>query len=64
MAEAITEKLRREKLRAALRDSAGALKDADIPEWATPEQTSEWVRRSRQADDAAAERKLGRRDDA
>ena len=58
MAEAIQEKLRRERLNAALQATAGILKDADIPEWSTPEATSAWVRNLRREADAATERKL------
>lgn len=58
MAEAIAEKLRRENLRAALRETAGSLDLAHYPQWATPEQVSAWVRASRAQDDAATDRKL------
>ncbi|MGH2583743.1 MAG: hypothetical protein ACRDJE_02380 [Dehalococcoidia bacterium] len=58
MAEAIREKLRRDKLVAALEAAAGALKDVDIPHWATPEQTSAWVRELRRQDDESTERAL------
>lgn len=64
MAEAVQEKLRREKLNAALDATAGSLKDVDIPEWATPERTSAWVRELRREADEATERKLGGREDA
>lgn len=56
--EAVLEKLRRERLRIALEQTAGALKDADIPHWAAPEQTSTWVRELRREGDAATERSL------
>jgi predicted transcriptional regulator len=58
MTEAVREKLRREKLAAALAVTAGVLKDADLPHWATPEATSAWVRELRQEDDAATAEKL------
>jgi predicted transcriptional regulator len=58
MAEAVQEKLRREKLSAALAATAGALKDVDISHWATPEETSAWVRGLRQEDDATTDEKL------
>lgn len=64
MAEAVQEKLRREKVSAALDATAGILKDADIPEWETPEKTSAWVRELRREDDEATERKLRRWDEA
>ena len=60
MAEAVQEKLRRENLKAALDATAGSLKDADIPHWATPEQTSAWVRELRREDTEATERTLRR----
>lgn len=56
--DAVCEKLRREQLAAALDATAGILADVDIPEWASPEQTSAWVRELRQEADAATERKL------
>lgn len=59
--EAIRDKLRREKLRVALKTTAGILNPADYPEWSTPERTSEWVRNSRRLDDERLARKLGGR---
>jgi hypothetical protein len=47
IADALREKLLRERQRRALIASAGILADEDIPEWATPELTSEWVSRGR-----------------
>lgn len=47
IADALREKLRRERQRRALIASAGILADEDIPEWATSELTSEWVSRGR-----------------
>ncbi|MGE0544147.1 MAG: hypothetical protein AB7R89_28610 [Dehalococcoidia bacterium] len=58
MTEAVQEKLRREKLTAALVATAGLLKDADIPHWATPEKTSAWVRDLRQEDDVVTDETL------
>ncbi len=46
----VVEEAIREKLGAALRESAGALSPGDYPEWSTPERTSEWVRSMRQRD--------------
>jgi metal-responsive CopG/Arc/MetJ family transcriptional regulator len=60
MAEAVEEKLRREKLMAALNATAGILSDVDIPHWATPERVSAWVRELRHEDDEASERTLER----
>jgi len=50
IADALREKLRREKLRRALISTAGILADEDIPEWATPELTSAWIERGRRND--------------
>jgi hypothetical protein len=49
--EAAREKLDRLKLRKAAHRLAGFLKDADTPDWETPEATSEWVRRLRRESD-------------
>ncbi|MHB8576571.1 MAG: hypothetical protein ACYDCQ_14710 [Dehalococcoidia bacterium] len=43
-----------ERQRVAFARTAGVLKDAENPDWETPEQTSAWVEQLRQADDAAA----------
>lgn len=62
--EALREKLQRERQAHALRDGIGALASEDYPEWRTPRKTSAWVRRTRDADDAALERtwrRYGRR---
>ena len=56
--DAVCEKLRRAQLAAALDATVGILADADIPHWASPEQTSTWVRELRQDADAATARKL------
>lgn len=58
MTEAVREKLRREKLTAALAATAGVLKDVDIPHWSTPEKTSAWIRDLRREDDAAIDETL------
>lgn len=47
IANALREKLRRERLHNALIAAAGVLADEDIPEWATPELSSEWIERGR-----------------
>jgi metal-responsive CopG/Arc/MetJ family transcriptional regulator len=60
VAAAVCERLDRENLRAALRETAGSLNLADYPEWSTPEKTSAWVRELRREDDQATERKLRR----
>lgn len=55
---AIREKLSREALSAALRESAGSIDLSDYPEWKTPEGVSAWVRSGRGGDDARLARKL------
>ncbi|MBI2912278.1 MAG: hypothetical protein HYY05_09045 [Chloroflexi bacterium] len=57
---AIREKLARERQSEALRGLAGILAPEDYPEWATPEQTSAWVRAQRRLDDESLARKLAR----
>ncbi len=58
--EAVQERVRREKLRAALHSTAGILKAEDYPEWSIPAKISEWVRRSRELDNKRLEEKLRR----
>jgi hypothetical protein len=60
IAEAVEAKVAHERLGKALKETAGALADVDIPEWETPEKTSAWVRELRAIDDAATDRKLNR----
>ncbi len=50
--EAVREKLAREMLGVALRESAGSIQPSDYPEWETPEKTSAWVRSIRGGDEA------------
>ena len=57
---AIREKLSREALSAALRESAGAIDLSSYPEWQNPEGVSAWVRSGRKEDDARIARKLTR----
>jgi hypothetical protein len=52
--EAAREKIDRIKLRRAAHELAGFLKDADTPDWETPEATSAWVRSLRRESDARA----------
>lgn len=59
IAEALQEKLARDRQDDALRQTAGILDLADYPEWDTPEKISAWVRRSRSQDIASLRRKLG-----
>jgi metal-responsive CopG/Arc/MetJ family transcriptional regulator len=54
--------LKRERMAAALRQTAGSLK-SDNPEWETPEKVSEWVAEQRREDDEALERELAFRYD-
>lgn len=59
---AIREKLAREALSTALRESAGTIDLKSYPEWETPEKASEWVRSLRKEDDVRLSRKVrGRR---
>ena len=44
IAEAVAGELRRRRLRAAIAEMDGALADADIPGWETPESAAAWVR--------------------
>lgn len=48
MTEAVREKVLRARREKVLRETAGALADADYPDWDTPEKVSAWVRRSRE----------------
>ena len=50
IADALREKLLRERQRQALIASAGILADEDIPEWETSEAVIEWVSRGRKDD--------------
>ncbi len=50
IAEALREKLLRERQHRALIASAGILADEDIPEWETSEAVIEWVSRGRRDD--------------
>ena len=58
--EAIRNQLKREKLAAALRDTAGSLR-GDYPEWKSPEQVSAWVAERREEDEGRLEQKLASR---
>jgi hypothetical protein len=49
--EAVREKLRRETLLAALKETAGAFSTEESPQWATSESAAAWVRESRRRDD-------------
>lgn len=47
VAEAIAEKLRKERLAKAIREGAGILDPKKHPHWSTPEKTAEWLRELR-----------------
>lgn len=47
VAEALEAKLKRERLREAIRSTAGILKAEDYPYWRTSEDVVEWVRAGR-----------------
>lgn len=47
VAEALRERLRRDRLGRAIAESAGMLRAEDYPHWATPEKVVEWVRAQR-----------------
>jgi hypothetical protein len=53
LVEAVEEKLRRIRQRAALEKAAGALSEVDVPGWETPNAAVDWVNASRHADDPA-----------
>ena len=52
MTEAVREKVLRARRDKVLRETAGALAEADAPDWSTPEDVSAWVRKSRDTDEA------------
>jgi predicted transcriptional regulator len=52
IADAVREKVARAHREQVLRETAGILKDDDIPGWETPDEASAWVRRQRQLDEA------------
>ena len=60
IAEAVTEKLNRERRLEALEQVAGSLKDVDTPGWNTPEETDAWVQALRAGDEETL-RRLERR---
>lgn len=55
---AIREKLSREALSAALKESAGSIDLSSYPEWKNPEGVSAWVRSGRREDEVRLARKL------
>ena len=54
--KAVREKLKREKLISALEKTAGVLSPEEHPEWATLDKVAEWVKESRQRDEARLRR--------
>ena len=54
--EAVLEKLKRERLGKGLKEAAGMLRVEDYPEWSTSENVTEWVARSREADEQRTRR--------
>jgi hypothetical protein len=60
VAEAVAEKLEREQLGRALAETAGSLAAEDYPEWETGKKISAWVRKMRDFDSGATDRKLAR----
>ncbi len=58
IAEAVQAKLRHERQKAAFEAARGILRDADYPQWSTPEKTSEWVHEHRRLDDEHRAAKL------
>ena len=47
MAEALTDRLRRDRLREVVLATSGALNRADYPHWQTPDDVTAWVRELR-----------------
>lgn len=47
VAEALEERLRRDRLRQAVRATAGVLRDRDYPDWRTSDDVVAWVRQLR-----------------
>ena len=47
IAEATSEKLKKERLVKAIREGAGILDPKKYPHWSTPEKTAEWLRELR-----------------
>ena len=54
--DAVREKLKRETLLSALRETAGTISSADHPHWDTPEQVASWVRDLRRESDRRIDR--------
>ena len=54
--EAVRDKLKKERLLSALKNSAGALSGEDYPHWDTPEKVATWVRELRRESDRRLDR--------
>ncbi len=57
IAEAARDRVRREGLLRALKETAGILKAEDYPEWATPAKVARWVRKIRRESERAGRRR-------
>ncbi len=55
--DAVRERVRRDKVLAALQNTAGILSAETYPHWATPEDVDNWVSESRQHDTKRVERR-------
>jgi len=60
ISDVVREKLMHLRQVRAFRETAGVLRDDHIPEWDTPEATSEWVRKSREQDNERLDQILAR----
>lgn len=58
-AEAARERLRRERLRQAMRETAGSIKAEDHPEWSTSRKVAAWVRKQRRQSSRRLKRLYG-----
>ena len=58
--EAVRQRLARERLSEALRESAGALELNGYPSWSSAEKSSDWVAASREEDTARLARKISK----
>jgi len=57
-AKGCTDRALLERQKVAMARTAGILKDAENPDWETPEKTSAWVRKLRGVDNQATDDKL------
>jgi hypothetical protein len=61
VAEAVQRELKRRRLASAVDKLGGSLAGRGLPEWETSESAREWVRASRRADQAHADREMADR---